>query len=221
MSSYELLLIDYDGTMAETRPAILKGLSEAFRETGHQAPSKEDMAATLGHGGTLADFFHMAVPNATMQDVQDFVRIYRAYYSVADEEDTVLFPDVTETLKQLGEAGFRLVVISNKLSITLTKSLERFGIASFFEAVIGAEEGKARKPDPALYRERLQPLYPQIEPGNMLMVGDTLADLQFAKAAHMASCWASYGHGVEAACLAEKPDCQIRHFSELPALLGC
>lgn len=220
MSPFELLLIDYDGTMAETRPAILRGLAEAFKVTGHNMPSETEMSSHLGHGGTLTDFFRMAVPGSTTKEAQDFIKAYRAHYVIADQEETVLFPDVVETLHKLKDSQVRLAVISNKLSTTLSASLERFGITSFFEAVIGAEEGKARKPDPALYTERLHPLYPEFGAGDMLMVGDTLADLCFARAVSMPSCWAAYGHGVEAVCLAEKPDYTIRHFSELPMLLA-
>lgn len=217
---YPLLLIDYDGTLAETRPAILRGLKEAFRATHHRVPPEKEMADHLGHGGTLLDFFQGAVPGSTMEEAQDFIRIYREHYLVADDEETRLFPDVRKTLQTLKNQHYDLVVVSNKLSTTLEKSLERFGINSFFSGVIGAEEGKARKPDPAVYTQRLRPLYPQVTPGNILMVGDTLADLQFAKATQMASCWAAYGHGVETACLAEMPDYQIRHFHELPGLIG-
>ncbi|QHI95275.1 HAD-IA family hydrolase [Aristophania vespae] len=219
MPHYPFLLIDYDGTLAETRPAILKSITQAIKEIGHKPPAANILETHIGQGGTLREFFRLSVPGGTAEEADEFARLYRKYYVKADLEDTVLFDNVVSTLEELKKQNHQLVVISNKHAQTLKKGLEHFGITSFFDVVIGAEEDKPRKPDPTVYTQRLEPLFPHVPLSDMLIVGDTLADLKFAQEINIASCWAAYGHGVTEACLALRPNFQINKFSDLPKLL--
>jgi phosphoglycolate phosphatase len=53
------------------------------------------------------------------------------------------------------------------------------------------------------------------------MVGDTEADLRFARAVGIRSCWASYGYGDGDACRALAPDYEIAAFPELIEIALC
>jgi phosphoglycolate phosphatase len=52
-----------------------------------------------------------------------------------------------------------------------------------------------------------------------LIVGDTETDILFAKAAGIASCWASYGYGEPERCRNLRPDHVITTIEQLPALV--
>jgi phosphoglycolate phosphatase-like HAD superfamily hydrolase len=51
------------------------------------------------------------------------------------------------------------------------------------------------------------------------MVGDTMADIQFAKTIGVRSCWASYGYGDLLACRQLAPGYEIRCFAALLSVL--
>ncbi len=215
MTRFPILLLDYDGTLAETQPAILRSLKEAFGAVGVTAPSTNVLKQELTRGGTLQTLFQAIVPDSDAQDAASFVRHYRAFYPAADDEETVLFDGVVETLAALKAQGKTLAILSNKHAPTVLASLARFGLEGFFSEVVASEPNFPHKPDPRVMDERVLPLFPGQPRSAFLMVGDTVADLQFARNAGIASCWASYGHGSATQCAALQPDMRIDSFRDI------
>lgn len=220
MLCFPLLLLDYDGTLAETRPAILRSLSRAFTACGIESPDDDALEAQLGRGGTLFEFYGAIVPGAPAVEAAEFVTAYRCHYDQADEEETMLFDDVPDVLAQLRQEGYCLVALSNKHAATLQKGLLRFGLSAFFAGIFGAEDHLPRKPEKTVWLNRVSPVFPQFGREAALMVGDTTADLRFARNARLASCWAEYGHGTKEACLELKPDYCISKITDLPGMLA-
>ncbi|MXV44014.1 HAD hydrolase-like protein [Saccharibacter sp. 17.LH.SD] len=215
MSRFPVLLLDYDGTLAETRPAILTGLISAFKEQGFHAPSREELEFELEQGRTLEDFCKEMAPEISPEKVLAFARSYRHYYTIADEKETVLFDGVKEILEALTSQGHKLVLLSNKYAPSLESSVKRFDLGKWFVTYMGAEEGKPRKPQKEVLTERIRPFFPDTPLSDFLIVGDTTADLLFAQNAGISSCWVSYGHGSAASCEALRPNYHIDRLSEL------
>ncbi|EHH68847.1 HAD family hydrolase [Gluconobacter morbifer] len=219
MTRFPIILLDYDGTLAETRPAILRSLKEAFEASGITPPSPDILKRQLARGGTLQTLFQALVPEGDEDDASRFVRYYRARYPLADAEETVLFADVHAVLERLRSGGARLVILSNKHGPTVEASIKRFGLGNLLSGIIASEPDRPHKPDPHVMTGRVQPLFPEAALSEFLMVGDTSADLQFARNAGIASCWVSYGHGAPDQCLALRPDYQIGTLEELPGVV--
>jgi len=59
--------------------------------------------------------------------------------------------EVTDTLKQLKEAGFRLALASSTHLELVERVLKENGIRHYFEAVVSGEQFKKSKPDPEIY----------------------------------------------------------------------
>lgn len=215
MLRYPVLLLDYDGTMAETRPAILRGIQEGLAEMGHAKLDRATLNEHLGRGATLHDFYRGLVAESTDEQADTFVASYRYHYLQADRDETVLFPGVKDTLRALAAQGYDMAVISNKHEPTLVDGIERFGLGTWIRLALGAVEDQPRKPDPAVWTERLQPVLGSAKPEDCLIVGDTSADLGFAQNMGMDACWATYGHGNAEACAAYRPALQIGSFPEL------
>lgn len=221
MLRYPILLLDYDGTLAETRPAILRSLEEAFTDIGRTPPPRSYLKERLGKGDALQGFYQSIVDEgASMDEAQRYVAAYRQRYAQADEEETYLYDGAHEVLQILQGRGYRMIAVSNKHGPTLRHSLARFQLEDCFEASLGAEEGLPRKPEREVFTQRLAHLLPGWEAGQFLMVGDTTADIDFAQTLGMDVCWASYGHGVADVCKALKPNYQLDSLWELPTLLS-
>ncbi|GBQ07611.1 HAD family hydrolase [Saccharibacter floricola] len=221
MPRFPVLLLDYDGTLAETRPAILRSLSEAFADQGLTPPSPETLGRQLGRGGTLKEFYQAMVSGSTAEEGLAFAAAYRKHYIQADLEETHLYDGVHEVLDALVKRGHQLVVLSNKHAPTLGPSLERFDLKKYLTAFMGAEDDKPRKPQKEVLTERVRPLFPNVPISDFLMVGDTTADLGFSRNTGIASCWASYGHSTEEAIASIlTPDYRIDRLSELLDVLS-
>ncbi|CDG34256.1 Phosphoglycolate phosphatase [Parasaccharibacter apium] len=221
MLRYPILLLDYDGTLAETRPAILRSLEEAFTDIGRTPPPRSYLKERLGKGDALQGFYQNIVDEgASMDEAQRYVAAYRQRYAQADEEETYLYDGAHEVLQILQGRGYRMIAVSNKHGPTLRHSLARFQLEPFFEASIGAEEGLPRKPEKEVFTQRLAHMLPGWGAEQCLMVGDTTADIGFAQTLGMDVCWASYGHGVAEVCREMKPTYQFDSLWELPNLLS-
>jgi HAD superfamily hydrolase (TIGR01549 family) len=144
----------------------------------------------------------------------------RAPFDLAEGEDkSAPFPKVAETLAKLYAAGFILTVVSNKAVAAVDTALERFQLKQYIRMVIGDTKTLRKKPDPMAYTDYIKPKFKHINPKQILMIGDTPADLLFAQNIGADSCWAEYGYGDEKACLALQPTYAIKQLANILAIL--
>ena len=152
-----LIVLDVNETLSDMSP-----LASAFEEVG--APRA---AAPLWFATTLRDGFAlgMAGQNAPFLDLaKDVLRTVLAPY-VADEQqrdaavESVLgafgaldtHPDVPDALRDLREAGIRLVTLSNGSARVAESLLGRAGLTDTVEQMLSVEDAPAWKPDPRAY----------------------------------------------------------------------
>lgn len=212
---FRVYLLDFDGTLAATRPAGIAGLTRTLAEHGIEIPVAR-MEAVIGTGVPLEVTLATLAPHLTGTDIAGCVTRYRALYPEIDRELTALYEGAGEMIADLRRAGREIVVLSNKSRAALEDTLARFGMREAASAVLAADPGLPVKPDPAVFHQRVRPLFPGLAPSDFLMVGDTTADIAFAQAAGIASCWVSYGYGDADQCLALKPDFVVHALPDLP-----
>jgi phosphoglycolate phosphatase len=53
MSAFKVVVFDYDGTLFDTRPAIIHCIQRAFEEQKRSSPASEPIARTIASGVTL------------------------------------------------------------------------------------------------------------------------------------------------------------------------
>ncbi|MBS1093096.1 HAD family hydrolase [Gluconobacter wancherniae] len=220
MTRFPIVLLDYDGTLAETRPAILRSLAVALKECDVPPPPLEELAQELARGATLGELFRTLMPGSTSEQEQHFIAAYRNHYPAADQEETFLFDGAAEMIEGLHRLGIKPVILSNKHRPFVDASLERFGLTGRVAAVLGSEPSQPAKPDARVMTDRVLPLFPGAAIEDFLMVGDTVTDIRFAQAAGIAVCWVSYGHGLEQVCRDLKPDFEISDVRDLLKLVG-
>jgi phosphoglycolate phosphatase len=221
MRAFEAIVFDYDGTLFDSRPAIVYCIKRTFEECGRPAPELEAILRTVQSGIPLSDTF-LILDKELRRDraaLQERVRTYRALY--LDEGTAFLkpFAGTREVLQQLHATGVKVLVVSNKGIAAIRRSLDDSGLSPLVDLILADEPGLPRKPDPALLTDHILPRYPQLHNRQILMVGDTETDILFAKASGMPCCWVSYGYGDAERCRALGPDHEISSIEELPTLL--
>jgi len=215
---YQLILLDFDGTLAATLDDVAWCMTKTFEAFGLQPPSRKSVLATMGL--PLEDVLRALSEGKSVREEECWVRLYREIYKTDGALHTSLFPGVAETLALAHQHGIATVVLSNKGTSAIQASLERLGVISHVDLVFGGDLTEYRKPDPRLYTTNLKRILPAINDSEVLMVGDTETDLEFAMNACVDSCWASYGYGNRQRCLQLAPTHIVESLYELAPLLN-
>jgi phosphoglycolate phosphatase len=216
----EVVLLDFDGTLAATHFAVIECINRTAAKLGHTLLGRDTISRAIAEGLPLPETFTTAIRGLTPHQVAACVDIYRGLYAKVDLEHSRLFDGVGTTIKTIHEAGVRLAVVSNKGPIAIAGALQRFGLAPFIAQVLGANPGLPTKPDPALFDLDIATAFPNVPRSAFLMVGDTIADIRFAQSIGIPSCWASYGYGDPIACKQLAPEHEISCFRQLLSILS-
>ncbi|MBJ9978187.1 HAD family hydrolase [Pseudomonas sp. S75] len=207
---YELLIFDWDGTLADSIGRIVESVNVAAKRAGH-APSAE--AAVKGIIGlALDEAISVLYPQLDARAVQAFRQHYADVYTALDQQPSPLFEGVRESLEAFRAQGYRLAVATGKARRGLDRVLKANGWERYFDITRAADETRG-KPHPLMLQEILA--HCQVEPAAALMVGDSTFDLQMASNAGMHSVAVGYG-AMPLQALAEfGPQVCIEHFSQL------
>ncbi|AKQ46098.1 hypothetical protein TH63_11410 [Rufibacter radiotolerans] len=224
MVPYQLVIFDFDGTLCATESAILHTFQVAFERKGLTPPPEAEIKAALGTGGHLSELLLLLHPPLQQEGtaaLQEWVSHYRYLYETEGARLTTLFEGTEEILSLLRQKDITCAVLSNKGQRAIELALEEFGLLSYFDLIIGDDPKHAlrKKPDPMAFHQVIQPRDPQLASSQILMVGDTHADLEFANNAGLASCWAAYGYGARVLCEAATPTHTIHSLRQLTDLV--
>jgi len=209
---FPVVLFDLDGTVIDSGAIILASMRHAAREVlGVEVPDEQLMAA-VGGPGLEAQMQALSPDRA-----DELVTVYRAHNEPLHDE-LICCAGMDEVLVQLKDEGRRLGIVTAKRRQTVELAFARIPIEHLFETVVGGDETKKHKPDPApllLALERLG-----AAPDDAVYVGDAPSDVKAAKAAGLYSVGVSWGgiHGRER-LEAEEPDALVDTTEELLGVL--
>ncbi len=211
-----LLILDFDGTLADTRRNIVMTLQQVMRQLGHPVADDDACAATIGI--PLRDTFLRLIPHLTDEQADLCTATYRHLFE-ANRRQLVpqLFPHVRETLDLLKHLGTRMAIASSRTSTSLWAFLHDMGIAHYFELVVGAEDVSQPKPSPMPVLHILDTL--QVSPEQALVVGDMPVDILMGRNAGTRTCGVTYGNGTPADLLAAGADHLVDDFADLLPLI--
>ncbi|QYF94325.1 HAD family hydrolase [Massilia sp. PAMC28688] len=215
-------ILDFDGTICDTRDAISSSLVHAFETAGIAKPDNSSVHHLIGTGKTLQETIHALHPaggSLSDADMAHWMKTYRTAYRQFGEEKVHLFATVMETLTLLKNHA-NLILLSNKGMAAIEHSLERLSIKDHFDLVLGEEPDMPKKPEAAVYDVRILPRFPELSREHCIVVGDTEADLQFAKNIGAIGCWAAYGFGDHANCEQLGYDHKLTKFSDLTRFIN-
>lgn len=180
-------LFDLDGTLLDTTPLIIASFKHTMKTTLGLDLTDEQIKARLGEPLMLT------MEHYCRERRDELVECYRVYNIEHHDELTKPFPKVRETLVSLKERGCHLAVVSSKMRPTIAKGLALARIQDLFETVVGMEDTKEHKPDPAPLLEAMRRI--DAAPAVTAMVGDSPFDLQAARHAGVLSVgvgWSAY-----------------------------
>src|SRR5664279_4125772 len=135
---FNLIVFDWDGTLADSTTMIAEVLQQACRDLGLPVP--DDVAARYVIGLGLADAMKLVAPELPRERYPELGARYRDHY-LARESEIPLFAGARELLAELDAAGYLLAVATGKTRAGLARALESNGLANAFHATRCADEG--------------------------------------------------------------------------------
>lgn len=210
---YDLVVFDWDGTLADSAGFIAHCIQRACADLGLAIPTGTQARHVIGLG--LAEALQHIAPELPPSRHAELAGRYRLHYLAGDAE-IPLFTGARELLVELRERGHALAVATGKSRRGLDRALRQLGVADLFDATRCADES-ASKPDPAMLFE----LFEQLGhgPGRSLMIGDTSHDLAMARRAGADALAVAYGAHPKHELLAARPLACVEAFDELGAWL--
>lgn len=221
MNEIRLVIFDYDGTLFDTRLAIVHCMRGALKQHGRTSPSRSRIEEAVGTGATLPDTLLQLDPSLRHDctALDELVVTYRALYRAEGAALPRAYPGAASTLRELQMGGITCALVSNKGIGAIRRSLDETGLSPLIDFVVGEQPGTPKKPDPAIITDLIVPRR-ALRRDEMLIVGDTELDILFAKRTGIASCWASYGYGTAASCRPLEPDYEISNISQLREVIA-
>ncbi|MGQ0622637.1 MAG: HAD family hydrolase [Panacagrimonas sp.] len=178
---FDLLVFDWDGTLADSEGQIVSSMQAAIRDLNLPPRADRAIAELVGLG--LAEGMQMLYPEIDTDELIRLLMSYRQKFVGQGPGEAPLFGGVADVLAQLGDAGYLLAVATGKSRPGLNRSLRHHvALQRLFAATRTADE-TANKPDPLMLRELIGELEVPVE--RALMIGDTEYDARMARAVGM------------------------------------
>jgi len=220
---FKLIILDYDGTICDTRKAILYSIRETFKYYNHEIPIDEKIIKLISKGISLTETFSLLSNKIKSSDLEQWTIKYREIYKIEGDNHSVLYKNVYSTLNGIFLKNISIVVLSNKGISAINQSLKKFNLDQFITMIIGDGYNEKKielKPNPMVFNEVIKPNYINILNENILMVGDTKADIEFANNCNIKSCWASYGYGLNTITTEIPSHFTIYSFDEIQKIIS-
>lgn len=184
---FDLIVFDWDGTLADSANAIVFSIQGAARDVGVSEPSNEKARYVIGLG--LNEAIEHLFPNLSSQELTLLSERYRYHYLKQDKK-ILLYKGALEIIKTLHAENFILAVATGKSRAGLNRAFESSGLGCFFHGSRCADETFS-KPHPAMLLELMSQF--NVDAKRTLMIGDTTHDLQMAINASVSGVGVTYG----------------------------
>ncbi len=172
----DLIIFDFDGTLADSWRDIATALNRTLAEVG--LPSAEETAVRAWIGDGVIALLRRATGTSDERHLEELYRRYGAHYARCCLDSTALYPGMREALDELAANTF--AVVSNKPARFLAAMLSGLGVAERFAVAVGGDTVPAPKPDPAAIRYVVAALAAGSTP--VWMVGDSAVDVATGRA---------------------------------------
>ena len=212
----KLIILDFDGTLADTRGLIVKTMQQTLDALGLEPRTDDQCAAMIGL--PLKQAFTDLLP-ITDEMGDRCVETYRRLFNENNALYVIpTFPNVMETLHQLHEQGYTLTIASSRSNRSLREFVNDMDLNEVIPYVLGAEDVAHAKPHPDPVLQTLESF--SCKPEDALVVGDTWYDIEMGRRAGVRTCGVTYGNGSREELMRAGADFLVDDFGELMKLVG-
>ena len=187
-----LLVFDCDGTLSDGQAAVCNAMVAAFASRELTAPDLHQVRRMVGL--SLPQAMRQLAPAESAESQMALVEAYKHAFRAARADGSLhepLFPGMADLLHALHAEGWMLAVATGKSDRGLASTLEANGLTALFSSLQTADRHPS-KPHPAMLEACLAET--MAEPGNTLVIGDTVYDMEMAKSAGVGALGVAWGY---------------------------
>jgi phosphoglycolate phosphatase len=216
------VLFDLDGTLLDTVGDIALALNRVLIESGHATLPEQDVRHMIGRGSPVLIERALALLGRTADAAAQAAMVQRFFHHYGELEElnqdaASPFPGAAESLRAVHDAGLHTAVVTNKQHRFADALLRRRALSDWVDVVVGGDTCARRKPDPQPLLYACEAL--KVLPSAALMVGDSINDVQAARAAGIPVICVSYGYNEGRDPRTLDCDALLDTLADLPALL--
>ena len=205
------LILDFDGTIADTNACILATFNASFEALGLPVPAAEAITPLIGL--PLGEMFERLTGSKEPCFIQQCIDMYHLLFPNTSKESVRLFDGVGETLHALKQRGLAIAIATSRGRDSLDLLLHRLGIGELFDMMVCLEDVSNKKPAPDMVISILHHLHKAAD--EALVVGDTVFDIEMGKRAGCLTCGVTYGNQTRQQLQQQAPDFIVDAFPML------
>lgn len=208
------IAFDLDGTLVETAPDLVGTLNRLLAQQDLPPVPLESARHLIGHGAValLKRGFEAAGADWDEAASPALLKAFLADYLDHIADHSTAYPGSVEALDRLTARGAILCVATNKPTDLAVALFDAIGLSDRFAVICGP----AKKPDAAHIRETV--LLAGGDPARAIMVGDSITDLDAARATGVPCILTTFGY-TDTPAAELGADAVIAHFDELSAMI--
>jgi len=212
MKKVELIIFDLDGTLVDSSEDLIGAVNYTRRNLGLSLLSGEEIINFVGDGTDKLVERFLGPENSHL--LTEATEIFLSHYDRHLLDNTVLYPGVREILNFYRDK--KKIIITNKRYHFTKKITDALGITGYFRDIIAVGRTEYRKPDPKI----LVPLLAgyNIDPQDVVIIGDGINDIRLAINTGIKSCAALYGFTAKDVLFSLKPDYFCEQISDIRTL---
>ena len=214
----KVIIFDFDGTLIDSEPDLAVAINHMLRQLNRETYTQEIISHWVGNGAEILVKRALSGNSKIDETIDnDFFKnaldIFLKFYAQNLCVKTYLYPNVKEVLIRLKDAGFIMVIVTNKPADFVAPILNGLGIDGLFEFYLGGDSLERKKPDPMPLIHVCKEL--NITVDACVMIGDSKNDILSANRANMQSVGVSYGYNYGEDIRTYNPTAVVDRFEDI------
>ena len=209
MKPVDLMMFDFDGTLADTGEDIAASVNHALTALGLGSLPVDVILGFVGDG--LRILMERALGADDRAKLEEAMKFFLCHYEKHLLDHTRLYPAAEEMLNHFHSK--KKVILTNKryyLTMAIAKGLK---IDRRFLEIVGSDSTPFQKPDGRVVAYLLEKY--GVAPSRAVLIGDSVNDVAAAKNAGVLSCVHLNGLGNREAMLKMCADFYVEHLTEI------